>query len=234
MKITIFGCCRQDSLNCYDITSIKHEIAYCHYTKEMLEIINYCKYGHITPEESIYVLRHPLVSKTPLLYNEKFKYDLENSAIFILDITSKMSYEYNNKFCHHSIYTENESFNISDEIKNSVVVKSQSYDEIYEDILKLKRELYNKPIIIVTHIVTENKGSRYELSLILQDICNKENITIIHPVNELISRGYDINHLIEADTRHYTKAGHDAMKIIYDDFIRRVIPDFYTDEHLHP
>jgi len=222
MKITVFGCCRQDSLNCYDITSIKHQIAYCHYTKEMLEIIKYCKYGHIPPEETIYVLRQPLVNRRPLLYDEKFKYDLENSDLFILDITSKMSYEYNNKFCHHSVYTENESFGISNEIKNNVIVKSQTYDEIYEDILKLKTELYNKPVIIVTHIVTENKGSRYELATMLDTICKKENIPIIHPVNEMIARGYDINELLDKDTRHYTPAGHDVMKKIYDDFIHRV------------
>ena len=48
MKITILGSCIQHSLkNKYNITDIQEKLSYPHYTKEILEVIKYCKYNHI-------------------------------------------------------------------------------------------------------------------------------------------------------------------------------------------
>lgn len=223
MKITIFGCCRQDSLySSYDVTCIKDEIAFCHYTKEMLEAIRYCKTGHLSPEETIYVLRNPLVHRNQLLYEDRFKQELENTDVFVIEISGKKTYEYNNHFSHHSLYTESQMFGISDSIKNSVIVRDQSYDEIYSDVLEIKKELYNKPIIIVTHIVTRNTGSRYDLMNMLEKICNKVSIPIINPVKEILARGHDLYDLIDADNKHYNNHGHDVIKSIYDEFISSI------------
>lgn len=223
MKITVFGCCRQESLNIdYDITCIMKEIAYCHNTKEMLEIIKYCKHGHIPPEDTIHVLRNPLILQKQLVYNDRFKYDLENSDIFVLEISSKMTYEYKNRSCHHSIYTENKRFRISDDIKNQVIVREQTFDEIYDDILKIKHELNNKPMIIVTHLVTINDGGRYDLACILEEICNKESILIINPMKQIISKGYTAKQILEPDGNHYNKLGHKVIKEIYDEYINKL------------
>jgi len=109
-KITIFGCCRQDSLNNYDITSIKNEVAYCHSTREMLEIIKYCKTGHIPPEETKYVLRQPMINMRPLYYDEKYRRELEETDIFFLEISSRKVYEYKEYYSHHSVYTQSQEF----------------------------------------------------------------------------------------------------------------------------
>jgi hypothetical protein len=94
-KITILGCCRQEPLcDDYDVTSIYGEIAFCHNTKEMLEIIKYCKYGHVAPEETVNVFQHHINSKIPLIYNEKYKTDLEDSELFVIEISSKKNYKY--------------------------------------------------------------------------------------------------------------------------------------------
>lgn len=223
MKITIFGCCRQDSLySSYDVTCIKDKIAFCHYTKEMLEAIRYCKTGHLLPEETVHVLRNPLVHRHQLVYDDRFKRELENTDVFVIEISGKKTYEYNNHFSHHSIYTESHKFGISDSVKNSVIVRDQTYDEIYNDILEIKNELYNKPIIIVTHLVTRNHGSRYELMNILEDICKKESIPIINPVKEILARGHNLCDLIESDNNHYNNSGHAVIKTIYDEFISSI------------
>ena len=48
MNITILGSCRQHTLrNKYNITNIQKQLSYPHYTKEILEVIKYCKYNHI-------------------------------------------------------------------------------------------------------------------------------------------------------------------------------------------
>lgn len=214
--ISVFGCCRQDSIHS---GLINKELAFCHNTKEMLEIIKYCKTGHISPEETVYVLRHPLVHKTPLHYNIKYKEELENTDIFIFEISSKKTYEYNNKFCHHSLYTEYKKFNINISIKNQVIERTQTFDEIYEDIIRIKNEI-KKPMIIVTHLNNSNTGERYELCNMLEIICKKESIPIINPIKELVSRGIDIHKILE-DGNHYNKYGHSVIKEVYDEFIKK-------------
>ena len=64
--ITILGSCRQESLyKNYNITSIQKNISYQHYTKEILEVIKFCKYGHILPEDTLTTFR------TSILHNKK-------------------------------------------------------------------------------------------------------------------------------------------------------------------
>jgi len=44
MRITILGSCRQDSLyNYYNITNIKNNLTYPHYSKEIVQAIEFCK-----------------------------------------------------------------------------------------------------------------------------------------------------------------------------------------------
>ena len=70
MNITVFGTCRLDSLNSYN-TRIKHEISYTYDTKEILEVIKFIKYNHISPEETITTFRTPMMTKQPI-YSSNF------------------------------------------------------------------------------------------------------------------------------------------------------------------
>ena len=70
MKITILGSCRQHSLNKkYDVTSIQESLSYPHYTKEILEVIKYCKYQHISKNDTLKVFRTPILNKQHVNYN---------------------------------------------------------------------------------------------------------------------------------------------------------------------
>jgi hypothetical protein len=55
MIITILGSCRQEYLRTlYEITDIQDNISFPHYTKEMLEVIKFCKYGTLKMYNFIY------------------------------------------------------------------------------------------------------------------------------------------------------------------------------------
>ncbi len=221
MKITILGSCRQDSLyGEFEISNIQRGISYPHYTKEIIEVIKFCKYGHLTPEQTLYTFRTPILEKRPIYFSDNIKNDFESSNIFVVEIASKIDYQYDGIHVHH-ISSENEYNTV---IKNEIKQTIQSKDEIEDDIISIKK--YLKSLIIVGHIVTYDSGDRYNLLCWIEEICNKHNILFINPVKELLVLGYDINNLIvnEKVISHYNYDGHNIIKKIYKNFINRLSP----------
>lgn len=219
MKITILGSCRQHSLrNKYTITNIQEELSYPHYTKEILEVIKYCKNNHIKPEETLNVFRTPILNKNIPNF-VKLNNEFESTNLFILEIASKTKYNYNNYYVHH-IATENQ-YNVP--IKNDIKIEIQTKEEIEEDILKIKNEL-NKPLIIVSHLVTIDKGERYNLTFWLEEICLKYNIPFINPIKELIKKNINIDEIFlkEDILAHYNEIGHQEILKIYSEFIGKI------------
>lgn len=222
MKITILGSCRQDSLynKNYEITKIRDEVSYPHYTKEMLELIRFIKYDTILPEETLYTFRSPIITKVPV-YSYNYKNDFETSNIFIIEISSKIKYKYKNNYVHHILY-DNLEFKI--ENTNDIEKSIQSDEEIEEDILNIVKELGKNKIIIVGHIVTYESGERYNLLKLLENICCKNNILFIDPIKEFTKKGYDINNLMvkEDISVHYNELGHHIIGSIYDEYISKL------------
>jgi len=224
MKITIFGSCRQDSLyndEKYEITKIKDDISYTHYTKEILEVIKFIKYNTVTPEETLITFRSPMLDNTPI-YANNYKNDILTTDVFIIEIASKICYEYNNKYVHHILYDCDEYGN--DEIKKNIIKRVQDDSEIENDILKIKEELNTDNIIIVGHIVTYENGERNNLLNLLEQICKKHKIAFINPKKEIIEKGYDIKYLLHNETilAHYNDIGHSIIHSIYDKYINSV------------
>ena len=249
MRITVLGSCRQHSLqNKYSLTSIQEELSYPHYTKEILEVIKYCKYNHIDLHETINIFRTPIL--TQMFPNQaKLNQEFHTTDLFILEISSKKKYIYKDKYLHH-IATE-AKYNIP--IKNEIIIEKQTKDEIEQDILQIKEEL-NKPFIIVSHIITQNSGDRYDLGCWLEEICIRHNIPFINPVKEIIKRnkrvelpimrrtiGFNMIMNVQKDQtesillnmenihtlfvnepnlNHYTNKGHDIILDIYSEFIK--------------
>jgi hypothetical protein len=215
MNITIFGSCRLDSLNHYN-NRIKNEISYTYDTKEILEVIKFIKYNHISPTETITTFRSPMINKNPI-YASNFEGIFEKTDIFIIEICGKKTYKYNNFFVHSALRHYS-----SDLISQQIIINEQSNEEIENDILEIIYELGTKKIIIVSHIVTDDKSERYKLSKLLEDICFKYNLLFINPVVEIQKKGYNINDLLEDNCKkiiHYNEAGHKVMKEIYEEYI---------------
>lgn len=225
MKITVLGSCRQHSLrNIYNVTSIQEAISYPHYTKEILEVINFCKYGSLKPEETLYTLRTAILNNKQIYFNEILKEEFESSDIFILEIASKKKYKYNNRNVHHIVTEENHNKLIPDEIKNNIEIIEQDKNEIEEDIIDIKN-LLNKPLIIISHLVTKNIGERYNLKIWLEEICKKHNIIFIDPIKELQKKKYNIDELFNKENilAHYNDLGHLKILDIYKEYIDKII-----------
>jgi hypothetical protein len=218
MLSTIFGSCRQESfyeMPELNITGIRDNISYTHYTKEILEVIKFCKHGHISPEETTSVFRTPIIKNQKLFFNDILKQNFINTRIFILEIASRTSYLYNGNYVHHILF-DNENFN------KRIIVNKQTDEEIENDIIQIKYELNDRHMIIVGHIVTHYFGNRYELLTLLENICEKHNIYFINPVKELTKLGYKVKTLLMEDGTHYNDAGHAAIKQVYCNFIRTI------------
>jgi len=216
MLLTLFGSCRQDSfyeIPEVNITEIRNNISYTHYTKEILEVIKFCKHGHISPEETTNVFRTPIINNQKLFFNDILEQNFINTRIFILEVASRTSYLYNGNYVHHILF-DNENFN------KRITVNKQTDEEIENDIIQIKSELNDRDMIIVGHIVTHNFGNRYDLLTLLEKICEKHNIYFINPVKELTKLGYNVKNLLMEDGTHYNNAGHEAIKRVYLNFIR--------------
>ena len=138
MNITILGSCRQESLyDKYNVNRIRNDISYTHSTKEMLEVIKFCKYGNVSPEETLYTFRTPILNKQSIVPDE-YKYEFEKTDIFILEIASRKTYEYNNRYLHHIVYDDDRYVN--NDIKDKIRINKQTDEEVEEDIIQIKNE----------------------------------------------------------------------------------------------
>ena len=158
----------------------------------------------------------------PIIFNETLKNDFKSINVFFIEIASKIAYQYNDIYIHN-IATQSQ-YNVNKMIKDKVIQWKQTKEEIEEDIITIKHEL-NKPIILVSHIVTYKRGERYILSKWLEEFCLKHNILFINPYKELIAKGCETNKLFEKGEpilKHYTDYGHEAIKEIYRDFINKL------------
>jgi len=100
-KITIFGSCRQYSIkDNYKISSIQEELTYPHYSNEILQAINYCKYNNIKNEYTKYCFRTGLLLNKNIVF-DNLKKEFIDTDIFIIEIASRISYKWNDLYLHH-------------------------------------------------------------------------------------------------------------------------------------
>lgn len=205
--ITIFGSCRQTPIQNYlPVSNILDELNYPHYTKEILQQIRYLKYKNIPKELTKFCFRCGLLSNcNNEITDEKYnllKKEFDKSTFFLIEIASKISYKWNNIYLHHIAEDPKYNFiNINDIIKTELLD-----EEIEDDIIKIRNELYPKPFIIISHFSTYESGKRNELIKLLENICEKFNIPFINQTN--IIKIYGNNILLEEPVlAHYTNEG---------------------------
>jgi len=229
IKITILGCCRQESLYSdpnYHISCIHNKISYSHYSKEALEIIKYCKYGHIPENKTMEVFRTPILQQKPIQWTLFYKDELEKSDIIFIEIASKTAYQHENIHVHNiAANPGNPEYNILD--KDNVIIRKQTYEEIENDIVEMMHELIGKKMIIVSHIYSYEHGERYELAKSLENICIKYSIPFLNPITEIkmLYPDIDIQTLFvnENVLKHYNEYGHNIIKKVYDKFINSLL-----------
>ena len=216
-RVTILGSCRQHSLkDYYDITSIQERLTYPHYTKEIIQTIEYCKgISKFDNKFTKYAFRTGILDKKEILYQKELQQEFESTDLFVVEIASRISYGWNSLYVHHILAEEEYGFH---DISN-INQRDLSDEEIESDILKIKEYLFPKKIIIVSHVATRKSGKRYELVKLLERICFKHAIPFINPAQELSNAP----NLYENDTAfHYTQRGHEEICKVYNRHIETV------------
>lgn len=216
MRVTILGSCRQDSLyNYYNITNIKNNLTYPHYSKEIVQAIEFCKGISTIPHTlTSSIFRSGILGRSPI-YASQFTDEFNTSDFFVIEIASRISYEYKGFYAHH-ILTESQ-YGCHD--RSTILIRDLTDEEIEADLLRMKELLSPKPFIIVTHICTRPSGKRYELVQLLRRLCTKHNIPLFDPCEETKEYPPDILYMKEDTLAHYTQEGHTIIGKKYNSFI---------------
>jgi len=215
--ITILGSCRQIPVkNYFNTSKILNELNYPHCTKEILQQIRYLKYKNIEQELTKYCFCSKLLNNceseiTDDEYNI-LKEEFDKTSFFLVEISSKISYKWNNLYLHH-IATE-DRYCFYD--KNNIIKSDLTDDEIENDIIQIRNEVYPKPLIIISYFSTYESGETFELIQLLKNICEKLNIPFLNQID--IVKEYGSNILInESVLAHYTNDGLNYVgKILFD------------------
>ena len=219
--ITIFGSCRQHSLrDHHNVTNIQEELTYPHYSKEILQAIRFCKGQKFTPEETKFCFRTGILNNTPLKSTDDIQRQFSQTELFVVEIASRLAYEYNGRFVHHILKEDRFGFD------NRALIQTRTIedDELRADILEIQRELYPKPWIIVGHIYTRMSGSRYNLVRSLESIASSLSIPFIDPSRVLSNYKHSDVYNLEEDTlSHYTPTGNTLIGKEYKRVIQMIL-----------
>lgn len=211
--ITVFGSCRQDSISQrFRTTRIRDDVNYCHYTKEVLQLIGDLRKGEPTCNSALY--RVCLEGHTPKEWSEHVK-EFDDTDVFVVEIASSYAYEVNGFYSHHTAYDREETRSCFPGISR----RRQTDDEIRDDMERIRDELAPRPVIFVSHVCTYNSGTRARLRELVRDTAlgldclffDPSSLFESHPASDL---------LIEQDTaNHFTPKGHSILARHYSDLI---------------
>jgi len=217
-KITIFGSGRQKALYRLSVvTSLQEQVSYPHSTKEILQMIQYCKQGGISPEETIITFRTPILTKQPLFWTRTMKEELASSDLVVVEVSSRRAYRYEDRYVHHILY-DDPRYRLEDQ-NNKIVVEILDDATMERDLIAIRDELESHQRLVV--IVTEDHGSREELVQELERICERHDILCIHPAEEMEKMGHSfIDYVVPGEeSTNFTEAGHDIMETIFKDLL---------------
>lgn len=244
MKITVFGSCRQlqplsllgdiKDIKDIELTGIQEKLTYTHYTKEVIQSIEFCKYknckinesnGSINDDSKIddkytkYCFRTGILNNINIDCKEELKRDFDNTDLFVVEISSRYSYEWNNMYVHHIL--KDDEYKFYD--KNNIIKRELSDIEIEEDIIKIKELLHPKKLLIVSHIYSYDSGKRYDLIKLLERLCLKYDIPFLSP-SEYLNQESDV-YQNERKLSHFTEKGCSLISSIYKNTIKDIFKE---------
>ena len=218
--VTVFGSCRQLSISdTYTVTNIQEELTYPHYTKEILQAIQFCKgISSITEEDSAICFRTCILKNKGITWYQ-CKEEFDMTDVFVIEIASRISYEYKNLYLHHIQADPTSTW----KEKDNITIRDLNDDEIEEDIVSIVKLLHPKPVLIVSHFSTYANSKRSILASLLERICLKLNIPFINP--SILLCDYTASQLFESEKtlNHYTPFGHSVISQKYKECIDALV-----------
>ncbi len=217
MKITTFGSCRQHPISKYfEVSNIQESLTYPHYTKEILQAIRYCKCEQdIPPEITKVCFRTGLLTKSAISV-EQLYYDFHTTDFFVIEIASRLCYEWNGYYMHH-IAEEAQYFTNHKDVQ----VRELTDQEIEQDLLEIRDALAPKPFLVVSHIATYESGKRKQLVDLLQTLTNKYSIPFLNPACLLKFHTVEQLFVPEKVLAHYTDFGKECVAKLYKESIQK-------------
>jgi hypothetical protein len=235
MSITLFGTCRIDNINLNN--NLNNLLNYTHCTKEVIQFINFLKGKLIIPPPyNILCFRSALCNNIGINFIDFYNKLFNETRTFIIEICSRKKYIHNGFYMHHLPFdkilqkVDNNEIryfinNTPKYILNNYTIEIQSDEEIENDILAIKKLLYPKKIIIVSHYNSKLNGeylnSRNNLINLLEKICLKYNISFINPTE--IFSNYSQEDIMRNDLGHYTDLGREEFIKYLNNYINNLI-----------
>jgi hypothetical protein len=205
LVVTIFGSCRQDSISDYfSVTSIRDFLTYPHYSKEVIQAIEYCKSGGRISPSTLEVFRNKILG-IPLNSPSKLQKEFQRTDVFVIEIASLLEYVKGDSFYHH----------IAIGSIDGIEIRHQNLDDLRLDLLRIVDLLSPKPVLFATHYSTQNTGKRFELILFLEQFCRSINSEVVNPSEMNKVWKSDILHEDEEVISHFSLAGHEIMSDRY-------------------
>ena len=219
MKVTIFGSCRQQPLLAhYAGTSIQEALTYPHYTKEIIQAIEFCKGMPI--HHTQHCFRSGILNKTPITNQADLQREYEESDVIVVEIASRLCYEWNNLYLHH-IATEDQ-YGFYD--RNAIIQRELTDEEIEADLWRIKQLVQSgakpKKLLVASHIYTRDQGKRYNLVSLVEHLCRKYDISFISP-SEYLVHDTDV-YQEESVLAHYTDKGKHLIGLVYKEKIENL------------
>jgi hypothetical protein len=235
--ITIFGSCRQTPITRhFPTTSIQEKLNYTHYTKKILQQIRFLKYKNISNENAGYCFRSGILNNFRPYTDDEITFlqeEFDRTTVFIAEIASRISYKWNDLYMHH--IAEETQYNFFD--RENVIKSDLTDEEIEEDLVNIRNELYPKKLLVVSHFCTYNHGKRYDLIQLLSGLCVKYDIPFFDQSDIIHEYGTRILKT-EPVLAHYTEEGEQIVGKILNNLVEEVIQNktqtiyqtYYVDE----
>lgn len=223
-KVTIFGCCRQDSIYKYfDVTGVRNGLTYPHYSKEVIQAIEYCKFADSAVPE--WAFRNPQIN-LKLKSKRSLMKEFSSTDVFIVEIASRLEYKYKDAYLHHEIF-DNPARELKKDwpSKSQISVREQSLEELRQDLEKIVDLLEGKEVIFACHISTRDYGKRASLVSEIRNFCEKRQIKCFVPSDLL--KFYEERDIFvdELVLSHFTDLGHRIAGYRYRELIETRVPD---------
>jgi len=158
----------------------------------------------MTDEETTRCFRTGILHKIKI-DQHKFIPEFLNADVFVVEIATRLVYEYKGKVVHHILAESNYGFN---DIEN-ITLRSIEDSEMKSDIIEMQKLVYPKTLVIACHIYTRKSGKRYDLVQSIKRITNELSIRFIDISDLLSSYSPDVIYHKENVLAHFTKEGSD-------------------------
>ena len=238
MKVSIFGSCRQQPLLSHYIgTSIQEALTYPHYTKEIIQAIEFCKGMPISSLTTQHCFRTGILENRPITNQAGLQKEYEESNVIVVEIASRISYEWNHVYMHHIATEEQYGFHDLSQIhvgqspprdRHAIVQRDLTDEEIEADIWRIKQlvqgESSPKKLLIASHIYTKEQGKRYELIKLVERLCLKYDIAFLSP-SEYLAHESGV-YQEEPILAHYTDKGKEIIGHVYKDAIENLFKPY--------